>query len=133
MYSRVPKFMSWVLALAFVAFLPLVVAAQDSAKPSTTAGGDPTISKWDVFAGYSYLAPMGTTSNGITAESIDYGAILALLAISISMWRCRSKRTSIFRIRIYLFRLAAVADRPGRMTIFRRQRRLDFRFPSPQI
>jgi hypothetical protein len=70
--------MSWVLALAFVAFLPLVVAAQDSAKPSTTAGGDPTISKWDVFAGYSYLAPHGTTSNGITAESIDYGAIFSV-------------------------------------------------------
>ena len=78
MYSRVPKFVSWVLALAFVAFLPLVVAAQDSAKPSTTAAGDPSISKWDVFAGYSYLAPHGTASNGTTAESIDYGAIFSV-------------------------------------------------------
>jgi hypothetical protein len=78
MYSRVPKFVSWVLTLAFVAFLPLALAAQDSAKPSTIAGGDPTISKWDIFAGYSYLAPHGRTSNGITAESIDYGAILSV-------------------------------------------------------
>lgn len=78
MYSRVPKFVSWVLALAFVAFLPLVAAAQDSAKPSTTAGGDPTISKWDIFAGYSYLAPHGTASNGTTAQSIDYGAIVSV-------------------------------------------------------
>ena len=50
MYSRVPKFVSWVLALAFVAFMPLVVAAQDSAKPSTTAGGDPTPSQGSGFA-----------------------------------------------------------------------------------
>jgi hypothetical protein len=69
---------SWVLALAFVAFLPLVVAAQDSAKPSTTAAGDNSVSKWDIFAGYSYLAPHGTASNGTTAESVDFGAIASV-------------------------------------------------------
>jgi len=78
MYSRVSKTVSWALALAFVAFLPLALTAQDSAKPSTTAGGDPSISKWDIFAGYSYLAPHGVTSNGTTSESIDYGAILSV-------------------------------------------------------
>jgi len=78
MFSRISKSVSWAIALAFVAFLPLALSAQDSAKPSTTAGGDPTISKWDVFAGYSYLAPHGTASNGTTAESIDYGAIFSV-------------------------------------------------------
>ena len=77
MYSRVSKSVSWAVALAFVALLPLALAAQDSVKPAANAG-DPTISKWDIFAGYSYLAPHGVTTNGTTAESIDYGAIASV-------------------------------------------------------
>jgi hypothetical protein len=77
MYSRVSKFVSWAIALAFVAFLPLALAAQDSAKPPTPATADDSPSKWDIFAGYSYLAPHGTT-DGLTAQSINYGSILSV-------------------------------------------------------
>src|SRR6202034_3622022 len=77
MHSRVLKSLSWATALAFVAILPLALAAQDSAKPASTATADDSPSKWDIFAGYSYLAPHGT-SDGVTAQSIDYGAILSV-------------------------------------------------------
>jgi hypothetical protein len=77
MYSRVFKSVSWALALAAVAFVPGAIPAQDSAKPAAMAPGD-SPSKWDVFAGYSYLAPHGTTSSGVTAQSIDYGSIFSV-------------------------------------------------------
>jgi hypothetical protein len=77
MYSRVSKSVSWAVALAFVAFLPSALVAQDSAKPAMAATADDSPSKWDIFAGYSYLAPHGTT-NGLTAQSIDYGSILSV-------------------------------------------------------
>jgi hypothetical protein len=67
---------SWALALAFVAFLPLALTAQDSPKPATPSADD-SLSKWDLFAGYSYLAPHGTV-DGVTSQSINYGAILSI-------------------------------------------------------
>jgi hypothetical protein len=54
------------------------LSAQDSAKPAKPAVADDSPSKWDIFAGYSYLAPHGTASNGVTAQSIDYGSILSV-------------------------------------------------------
>jgi len=77
MYSRVFKSVSWALALAAVAFVPGAISAQDSAKPAAVAPED-SPSKWDVFAGYSYLAPHGTTSNGVTPTSENYGSILSV-------------------------------------------------------
>ena len=76
MFSQVLKTSSWVLALAFVASLPMALAAQEAAKPA--ASGDPNVSKWDIFAGYSYLAPHGSASNGTTANSVNYGSILSV-------------------------------------------------------
>jgi hypothetical protein len=78
MYSRVLRSVSWALALAVVAFVPVAISAQDSAKPATMAPAEDSPSRYDIFAGYSYLAPHGTTSNGITAQSINYGAILSV-------------------------------------------------------
>jgi hypothetical protein len=71
--------MSWVIALAFAAAMPLALSAQDSAKPATAAADD-SPSKWDIFAGYSYLAPHGTvgTTDVLTAKSVNYGAILSV-------------------------------------------------------
>ncbi|MGO9338553.1 MAG: hypothetical protein ACLPY1_13715 [Terracidiphilus sp.] len=80
MSSHVSKSVSWALALAFVGAMPLALAAQDSAKPATTASSDDSPSKWDIFAGYSYLAPHGTVGspNPLTAQSIDWGSILSV-------------------------------------------------------
>src|SRR6266567_599532 len=47
--------------LSFVMLLPLSLAAQDTAKPAakpTLSADSP--SRWDIFAGYSYLAPKAT-------------------------------------------------------------------------
>jgi hypothetical protein len=68
------------MALAFVGALPLALAAQDSAKPAAAATSEDSPSKWDIFAGYSYLAPHGTvgTVDALTAKSINYGSILSV-------------------------------------------------------
>ncbi|MGA3049554.1 MAG: OmpA family protein [Terracidiphilus sp.] len=61
MCGCVSKSLSRVLALAFVALMPLALIAQDAAKkPSTMADPDDSASKWDIFGGYSYIAPHGT-------------------------------------------------------------------------
>jgi outer membrane protein OmpA-like peptidoglycan-associated protein len=59
-----------------MAFVPAAISAQDSAK-ATAKYSEDSPSKWDVFAGYSYLAPHGTVDN-VSAQSINYGAILSL-------------------------------------------------------
>jgi outer membrane protein OmpA-like peptidoglycan-associated protein len=70
--------MSRALALAFVALMPITLAAQDSAKPDVkTATNDP-LSKWDIFAGYSYLAPYNGVINGYTYNPVNYGAIASV-------------------------------------------------------
>jgi hypothetical protein len=76
MCGRVSKFVSLILALGFVALLPGVLVAQDAPRPADKAVDD-SPSKWDIFAGYSYLAPKGTVS-GVTFNAIDYGAILSI-------------------------------------------------------
>src|ERR1039457_4395203 len=74
MYAQVSKSVTRALALAFGALVPVALVAQSS--PKSAAGDSP--SKWDIFAGYSYLAPKGTVntplSNGTTLP-VDYHAI----------------------------------------------------------
>jgi len=77
MYSRVLKCMSLVSALAFVALMPMALAAQDSTKMAAKAAADDSPSKWDIFAGYSYLAPHGHVGN-TEAQSINYGSIFSV-------------------------------------------------------
>ncbi len=77
MSSHVLKTMSRVLALAAVAFVPVALSAQASASGKGTTD-QPNASKWDIFLGYSYLAPHGTVEvpfpNGTTAP-YDYNAV----------------------------------------------------------
>ena len=40
--------------------MPVAMAAQGAAKPASKASSEYSPSKWDIFAGYSYLAPKGT-------------------------------------------------------------------------
>jgi hypothetical protein len=76
MNVRVLKCMSWAFALAIAALAPSALVAQNN-------GASP--SKWDVFLGYSYIAPYGTVyttqyydSNGTIPASyhnVNLGAI----------------------------------------------------------
>jgi hypothetical protein len=77
MFSRVSKSVSWVITLAFAASMPLALVAQDAPKPAATTSPDDNPSKWDIFAGYSYLAPHGTV-NGNTFNAVNYATIVSL-------------------------------------------------------
>jgi hypothetical protein len=74
MYVRVLKSVGQVLALAFVALIPIAMTAQDAAKPAVKAPADDSASKWDIFLGYSALIP-NAKINGYGYNSIDYGTI----------------------------------------------------------
>jgi hypothetical protein len=77
MSSFVSKSLSRVLALAFVALMSVALAAQDSAKPVAKAAPEDSATKWDIFAGYSYIAPHGNivTPLGGANLSVPYSAI----------------------------------------------------------
>jgi outer membrane protein OmpA-like peptidoglycan-associated protein len=71
MYSRVTQFTRLALTLACASLMPLAMAAQDTAKPAAPASKPASAespSKWDLFAGYSYLAPKGTLINNGTSQ-----------------------------------------------------------------
>ncbi len=76
MYSRV-KYMSQVLSLAALILAPVAWGAQ--AAPATQGpASNRYVSKWDIFAGYSYLAPKGTVQvpqpNG-SIQPFSYNAV----------------------------------------------------------
>jgi len=90
MFSRVSKFVSWLLAVAFIAFLPATVAAQ--VVPSVKGVPTDVPPKWDIFVGYSFLAPHGSvqsTENGapylgsatttvpVSYDNVNFGAIVS--------------------------------------------------------
>jgi len=71
-----------IFVLALIGMAPIALAAQDATKPdvktyaNSTASSD-TASKWDIFAGFSYLSPR-VASDGLDnfdSTGIRYGAI----------------------------------------------------------
>jgi outer membrane protein OmpA-like peptidoglycan-associated protein len=60
MYARVSKYLSRFFALAFVVLIPVALAAQVTASPTHKAAVNDYASKWDIFVGYSFLAPNAT-------------------------------------------------------------------------
>jgi len=72
MHSRVSKFARLALALACSGLIPIAVHAQDTAKPAPAASSGPSVdapSRWDIFAGFSYLAPKGDLIKGAQQDS----------------------------------------------------------------
>ena len=92
MFTRQLKSVSQLLALACMVSIPLALCAQDASKPvAKYHAGDPA-SKWDIFAGYSYLQPNTTVTYpnpayylddsdyptaSASADNINLGAILS--------------------------------------------------------
>jgi outer membrane protein OmpA-like peptidoglycan-associated protein len=74
MNSRVSRYLKWVFALAFIASMPMALAAQGAAKAAVNAPADEYASKWDIFLGYSALIP-NARINGYGYAAIDYSAI----------------------------------------------------------
>ncbi|MGD0733008.1 MAG: hypothetical protein ABR956_17215 [Terracidiphilus sp.] len=80
MKSIVLKSMGCVFALSLAILAPIAVGAQDSAKPATQTATEDSPSKWDIFLGYSYLAPHATvyttvTNIPLTYQSVNWGGI----------------------------------------------------------
>ena len=81
MYSRFIKSFNLVLATAVVAATPVALSAQAGGNSNT--GHNP--SKWDIFAGYSYLAPKGNVTTPTIAnttvtasyKAIDVGGLFS--------------------------------------------------------
>jgi outer membrane protein OmpA-like peptidoglycan-associated protein len=76
MHSRFSKIARLALALACSGLVPIALSAQDTPKPAAPASTGPSAdapSRWDIFAGFSYLAPKGDLIKGArqdTAKSI---------------------------------------------------------------
>lgn len=66
------------LAFASLAVMPVALAAQDAPKPAPKTNPSDYASRWDIFTGYSYLAPHGTVNvpqpNGTTLP-FNYNAV----------------------------------------------------------
>jgi hypothetical protein len=81
MSSRTTKYVGCIFALAFAALIPITLAAQVTAAATGRAPWDNAGSKWDIFMGYSYLAPSGqipgiqSGTPGSTYGQINFGAI----------------------------------------------------------
>jgi len=66
------------LALVLVASMPIVVAAQASSGSKSSSSYNDSPSRWDIFAGYSYLAPKGTVQTPLpngTIAPYSYDAV----------------------------------------------------------
>ena len=81
MDSRFSKFTCMALTLACVTLMPIAMAAQDAPQDTAKAAATKapvtdSPSKWDIFAGYSYLAPKsGEPIAGDYPRSINVGGI----------------------------------------------------------
>ena len=86
MYSQTFKTLCRILAVACVVCVPSAMYAQDSAKAAKKAPATDSPSRWDIFLGYSYLAPKDTvqtlnpdgTTVGYSYQSVDWGGILSV-------------------------------------------------------
>jgi hypothetical protein len=75
MSSRACRFLSAVAALLCAVAMPALLAAQSAAAAKGASEGSP--SRWDIFAGYSYLAPHGTVDTPVPGgvAVADYDAV----------------------------------------------------------
>ncbi|MGA3131122.1 MAG: hypothetical protein ABSD59_10000 [Terracidiphilus sp.] len=73
MQIRVLKPVGRFLALVTLVALPVALAAQAAPSGRSTAAGNLSPSRWDIFMGYSYLAPTGT----VTTTNPSGGAVTA--------------------------------------------------------
>ena len=84
MSFRVLKSMSRaILAMTCAAAIPAAMVGQDAPKPAAKAPASDSPSKWDIFAGYSYLAPHGSVARSDNQipeayHSVNYGVIFSV-------------------------------------------------------
>ena len=88
MHSQISKVARLALALACTSLIPIALTAQEPAKPAPAAQTGPSAdapSRWDLFAGFSYLAPKGNLiSNSTTQDSAK--AITCCVDVSLARY-----------------------------------------------
>lgn len=72
---RLTQSVTWVLAGLILAAVPAALSGQSTAKQNGSYSYADSPSRWDFFAGYSYLSPHGTDSQGVTPQAINFGSI----------------------------------------------------------
>jgi len=83
MFYRLSNCLGRLVALALIASIPATVIAQEASAPTVKAPAHDSASKWDIFLGYSYLAPNGKipgTVSGAPASTygqINWGGVLS--------------------------------------------------------
>ncbi len=70
MHSQALKTLCRVLALSCVAAMPIAMAAQTTATPASKSSSEYSPSRWDIFTGYSYLAPHGTVDTPLPSGQV---------------------------------------------------------------
>jgi hypothetical protein len=70
MHPHVSKFVGRIIASACIAVLPVVLSAQITATSSGKTSANDMPPKWDIFVGYSYLAPKGTVNTPTSGGGI---------------------------------------------------------------
>jgi hypothetical protein len=79
MSLRAFKLLNRALVTACVAAIPMALAAQSASAPAAKGSTETSPSRWDIFAGYSYLAPTGTVNTPInssgTTITANYDAV----------------------------------------------------------
>lgn len=88
MFSQFSKITRLALTVACASVMPIAIAAQDSAPPPAApapapkAASAPAPSRWDLFAGFSYLAPKGKLIDNGTmqdnAKAVSCCAVVSL-------------------------------------------------------
>jgi outer membrane protein OmpA-like peptidoglycan-associated protein len=72
---RLTQSVTWVLAGLVLTAVPVALSGQSTAKQNGSNSFADSPSRWDFFAGYSYLSPHGTDSQGIAPTAINFGSI----------------------------------------------------------
>lgn len=66
-----------IFVLALGVSSPIALRAQVTAKPAGTTAASDVPSRWDIFVGYSYLAPKGTVGRNVY-QKINFGGIASV-------------------------------------------------------
>ncbi|HEV2323415.1 MAG TPA: OmpA family protein [Terracidiphilus sp.] len=85
MHCRVLKLASWYFSIALLLSAPIALSAQASESAKGDNSSNQYASRWDIFAGYSYLAPKGTVNvpqpNGSVApysyDAVNVGGLFS--------------------------------------------------------
>jgi len=125
---------SRVAALAIAVMLPVALAAQDAAKPAAKAPVTGVSSKWDIFAGYSFLAPNSNVTEfgqpAGTVQTVDFSNVYEGMTASGAYY---FKKNLGFQLEVSESGLMTNNYPSNNDSFFTTQAGLIYRFPSGKV